>query len=175
VPTAQFIASPESPGKPGVPVTFTDVSSGNDPLLNMWNFDVTGIDGIPSTTIGAGPLTWTYLDQSIYSVSLTVFNAFGCSNSITEEYIVSADIIPSNVVTPNNDGMNDFLVFKFLDPSIYSNKLTIFNRWGKSVYEQSNYNNDWNGGDLSSGTYFYILEIDRENQNLFKGSFTILK
>jgi gliding motility-associated-like protein len=175
VPTASFIATPESPSKPGIPVTFTDNSSGNDPLLNNWNFDVTGIDGVLSSLIDAGPISWTYQNQAIYTVSLTVSNTFGCSNSISEEYIISADIVPSNVVTPNGDGMNDFLVFKFLDPAIYNNKLTVFNRWGISVYEQDNYNNDWNGDDLNTGTYFYILEVDSENQNLFKGSFTILK
>jgi len=46
------------------------------------------------------------------------------------------------------------------------NKLLIFNRWGDEVYSAQPYENDWNatynGSDLPSGTYFYILTLDSD-------------
>ena len=47
----------------------------------------------------------------------------------------------------------------------------IFNRWGILVYENLNYNNDWDGtatnaggGGLPDGTYYYVIQIEGENE-----------
>ena len=32
------------------------------------------------------------------------------------------------------------------------------NRWGRIVYHDHDYQNDWDGGGLSDGTYYYILK-----------------
>ncbi|MDC1450821.1 gliding motility-associated C-terminal domain-containing protein [Vicingaceae bacterium] len=83
---------------------------------------------------------------------------------------------PTNVFTPNGDGINDVLRFDLLE--LYDgNKLQVFNRWGKLVFEDDNYQNDWDGGDLKDGTYFYILDIDDPSgvQDIFKGTITILR
>lgn len=83
---------------------------------------------------------------------------------------------PVNVFTPNGDGINDLLRFDLLE--IFSgNKLQVYNRWGKLVYESNDYQNDWDGGDLKDGTYFYILDIDDPSgtQDIFKGTITILR
>ncbi|MCO6148911.1 choice-of-anchor J domain-containing protein [Flavobacterium sp. NRK1] len=63
-------------------------------------------------------------------------------------------------ISPNNDGRNDNLDLSGMNV----NKITIFNRYGHKVYEQSNYTNQWFGqsddnNDLPTGTYFYILEL----------------
>ncbi|MBC7391358.1 MAG: gliding motility-associated C-terminal domain-containing protein, partial [Opitutaceae bacterium] len=63
-----------------------------------------------------------------------------------------------NIFTPNGDGHNDFLFFKNLH--FYpGNTLHVFNRWGNKVYNRENYANDWDGGGLPAGTYFYILDL----------------
>ena len=83
---------------------------------------------------------------------------------------------PTNVFTPNGDGINDVLRFDLLE--LYTgNKLQIFNRWGKLIYESADYQNDWDGGDHKEGTYFYILDIDDPSgtQDIFKGTVTILR
>lgn len=66
-----------------------------------------------------------------------------------------------NVITPNGDGRND--VFK-IDGINKNTVLKIFDRWGKLEYENSNYDNSWDGTDmngepLNSGNFIYILEI----------------
>jgi len=57
----------------------------------------------------------------------------------------------------NGDGINDFYEVPNLDRYI-SNQLVVFNRWGERVYESKNYSNDWDGGNLPDGVYFYILK-----------------
>ncbi|MCK4360605.1 MAG: gliding motility-associated C-terminal domain-containing protein, partial [Bacteroidales bacterium] len=48
-------------------------------------------------------------------------------------------------------------------------------RWGKKVYEINNYKNDWDGGNLSDGVYFYILKCHGEfGDDIFKSSLTII-
>ena len=72
--------------------------------------------------------------------------------------------------------MNDFLVFQGLDANVFPNNLVVFNRWGNQVYSQDDYKNDWNGGSLSDGTYFFILQVDfNTGTETFKGSLNILR
>jgi gliding motility-associated-like protein len=87
-----------------------------------------------------------------------------------------AIVKPTNVFTPNGDGINDFLKFDLVE-IFPGSKLIVFNRWGNKVYEDTDYFNDWDGGDLQEGTYFYILDInDPDEQNdLMKGTFTIIR
>lgn len=90
----------------------------------------------------------------------------------------SCEIIvkPTNVFTPNGDGINDLLRFDLLE-LFNGNTLQVFNRWGKLVFESNDYQNDWDGGDLKEGTYFYVLDIDDPSgvQDIFKGTVTILR
>ena len=73
-----------------------------------------------------------------------------------------------NEISPNGDGRNDYLVISCLED--YPNtSIQIFNRYGALVYRNNNYANDFNGianvsgtfdgKELPSGTYFYILEF----------------
>jgi gliding motility-associated-like protein len=76
------------------------------------------------------------------------------SNSI---HFIPADphfITLPNVITPNGDAFNEFFL---LDEKLSSSALHVINRWGKEVYYSEEYENNWNGDDLSSGTYYYII------------------
>lgn len=60
-----------------------------------------------------------------------------------------------NIITPNDDHLNQFFV---LDAeNNYEHRLVLYNRWGSEVFSANNYKNDWDGGDLPSGVYFYRL------------------
>lgn len=72
-----------------------------------------------------------------------------------------------NAFTPDGDGKSDTWIIENIDLDEFKqNKVEIFNRWGQQVFSVRNYNNDdvvWNGEsesgtELSSGTYFYIVE-----------------
>jgi len=51
--------------------------------------------------------------------------------------------------------------------------LTVYNRWGKLAYENTNYNDSWSGEGLEAGTYYYEVEI--ENEPLCKGWVQIIR
>jgi gliding motility-associated-like protein len=93
--------------------------------------------------------------------------------------IEKCDLVVGNSFSPNGDGKNDY--FEVDNILAYpENKLTILNRWGKVILETSSYKNDWSGGDdITSGTYFYIIENvtdpKKPENNFMKGTFTVFK
>ncbi|NJL74338.1 MAG: T9SS type B sorting domain-containing protein [Saprospiraceae bacterium] len=94
--------------------------------------------------------------------------ALGCECTVVPVLInIGAETacrIP-NIFTPNGDGINDAFVIPCLSSSnqFPDNKVTFFNQWGDEVYQKVGYTNDWegtyNGEDLPSGTYFYIINF----------------
>jgi len=85
------------------------------------------------------------------------------------------DLFITNVLTPNNDGKNDFFVIENLPK--YS-ELAIFNKNHHLIYENNNYKNNWGGTDkngkiLTSGTYFYKLNIPNSDKNY--SGFVVIK
>ena len=71
----------------------------------------------------------------------------------------------NNVITPNNDGINEVLCIE--DVSEYENPciVKVFDKRGKLVYENNNYTNtdgfkglDDNGNELFAGTYYYVIK-----------------
>ena len=70
-----------------------------------------------------------------------------------------------NIITPNGDDMNDEFIIAGTDTSLVI--LNIYNRWGKGVYQQIDYKNDWNGEGLNDGTYYYKIVINNLTQ--YKG------
>ena len=70
------------------------------------------------------------------------------------------------ILTPNLDGYNDFLVVG-LTEAYPLTRLVIYNRWGNQVFESSiPYSDNWDGKDqsgnpLPSGTYYYVIEKDK--------------
>ncbi len=82
---------------------------------------------------------------------------------------VSCTYLP-NIITPNGDGINDYLEIPCLYTELYpNNSLIIYNQWGDKVFEASPYSNDplnvWRGTlngeegkDLPDATYFYIFK-----------------
>lgn len=99
----------------------------------------------------------------------------GCKDSIYMKVPVKElELKVPNVFTPNGDGVNDVFEIKKLEYFV-SNEFVVFNRWGKKVYESSGYQNDWDGGNLSDGTYFYVLKcVGYFKNEEFQGIITIL-
>ncbi|MCE5348065.1 MAG: gliding motility-associated C-terminal domain-containing protein [Bacteroidales bacterium] len=83
--------------------------------------------------------------------------------TLTAESKPTFDNIMS-LFTPNSDGMNDYWYIPDIEE--YGNiSVTIYNRFGKKVYESRSYKNDWDGtwkGNLlPSASYYYIIKSEK--------------
>jgi gliding motility-associated-like protein len=102
--------------------------------------------------------------------SVTVTDQYGCIAYDVME--VFGPIVIPNVITPNHDGFND--VFYITNLYQYPNsKLLIFNRWGKQIYKNDNYQCNWGGENHSDGVYYYILDVS--NGKSYHGTLTLIR
>ena len=149
---------------------------------------------------------FTYVETGDYSTELKVYNPQGCDTSYYHTIKVEpVKLKIPNVFTPNGDGTNDYFIISLeggsdapsggdtgsrgyresgaeyenyepLNRYYESSELTIFNRWGRVVYHSKDYQNDWDGGGLSDGTYFYVLKCHGlKNDATYQGSVMIIK
>lgn len=124
---------------------------------------------------GSNTLSYTYPSSDTLQFLIRAMD--GCGNSSVDTVEISfipCDIEVTNVMTPNGDGINDNLIFKFAD-YFDNNKLVVYDRWGIKVFESDNYKNDWNGGKLLEGTYFWVLTPTTTPQGPFKGFVLLLR
>ncbi|OQP40008.1 hypothetical protein A4H97_17475 [Niastella yeongjuensis] len=116
--------------------------------------------------------------QANTTYQVTAVSNMGCNNtaSINIATIEDFKVDATNVLTPNGDGKNDKWVIRNID-SYPDNELKIFDRSGRLVFSQRNYNNNWdgkvNGNPLSEGTYYYFLSISGGAKTA-KGFITII-
>jgi gliding motility-associated-like protein len=89
-----------------------------------------------------------------YSVSI-VSDYCLITDTIHVDFVECPGFIP-NVFTPNGDSYND--VFTIENAAGRTWVLKIFDRWGTLVYFSANYKNDWDGKDLGTGVYYYLVE-----------------
>jgi len=92
------------------------------------------------------------------------------------------EVIP-NIFSPNGDGMNDvFKVGGISNPCDDEISISIFDRWGKLVYESDEPEFEWDGKnkggkEVASGTYFIIIQgvFAGEKIDLEKRIVTVLR
>ncbi|MBO4327835.1 MAG: gliding motility-associated C-terminal domain-containing protein [Bacteroidales bacterium] len=134
-----------------------------------------------TSTMERPVFTYVMVQPDPYEVTLTVYDDCGCETVFTKEvYVNPVKLKIPNVFTPNGDQVNDTWVITLDDGSgsggsnsgskaggvdekplstYYKEcELVVMNRWGRIVYHSHDYQNDWDGGGLSDGTYYYILK-----------------
>jgi gliding motility-associated-like protein len=143
--------------------------AGSDDQDLTWSWDV---GDTPAGT--DAETTITTEKHGNYPVTLRALNAAGCTSTVTQEVPVRAKLtmIP-NIFTPNGDGTNETFELQGLEHSTWD--LLVYNRWGSTVYKKKNYQNDWTGGSLSSGVYFYTVTNAFCPDRNYKGTVTISK
>ncbi len=176
---------------------FIDGSGGVIPDINVLDNDTLNDELVDPadviiTSTPTGPLT-VNTDGTVnvapetpagpYSIEYTICetNTENCDTAtvlIVVSEVLTIGIEVNQMVTPNNDGRNDFLFIRGVE-NAKNNSLKIFNRWGIAVYEGEGYNNQNNVFDgrskgrstvsaqeyLPSGVYFYIFKYQKDNQN----------
>lgn len=118
-------------------------------------------DGSTSTETN---VVHSYERDSLYRVKLVGKREF-CSYEKSFEIPIFSLFVP-NVFTPNGSkDKNDTFIIGFGDSGkipadegiIVS--LSVVDRWGKQVYESSDYRNDWKGDNIEGGIYFMEMKF----------------
>jgi gliding motility-associated-like protein len=65
-------------------------------------------------------------------------------------------LIMPNIITPNGDDQNDKLMLRGVLSEGW--QLQIYNRWGRLIYDDKNYRNNWPQQAPPAGTYYYRLQ-----------------
>lgn len=157
-PVADFTANPMT-GEAPLDVTFTNTSSGN--ILNYdWTFGNGNTSNSNSTTIQQ-----VFGQPGNYTVQLIVSNTYcsdTASKAITVNNFPKPDFNIPNVITPNDDGVNDG--FHMNLKNVKEVQIYIYNRWGQYVAELKDVNEQWYGINFNNqpvvdGVYYFIYEI----------------
>jgi gliding motility-associated-like protein len=175
-PQANFVHINNSVPGLGANVSFRDTSL----YALTWSWDF----GNGETSNFKNPSTF-YNQNGLYVVSLVVTDQFGCPNTYTTEIKIStivSDIVKliPNVITPNDDGKNDFWRLDFIDIFFPEAEIEIYNRWGVKLFRSVGYSNAWDGsyrGDpLPVGAYFYTINLhDKDQTPVIKGTVSLIK
>jgi gliding motility-associated-like protein len=160
-PMGGFTANP-STGVAPLSVNFT---AAGGPVSYSWVFG-NGSNGTGNTSSSVYPLKGTY-------TVICTATENNCSDTSSMVIIVHEKftlIIP-NVFTPNEDGVNDLFIVTGTGLTDFS--MDIFDRWGVKLFSSTRISDGWNGrtnggGELPSGTYYYIIQLkeslDKENK-----------
>jgi gliding motility-associated-like protein len=163
----------------------TVIASFNDTMRRhivnwTWDFrDSTKIENV-------NPATHIYESSGDKKIRLFYTDLNGCDTVYERLLTVKvAELEIPNVFTPNNDGHNDtFEVLlkgedktKDYREAYLGNEFAVYDRWGRRVFKKDNYQSeDWDGGNLSDGTYYFILKCTSQwGTDVFRGSVTILR
>lgn len=112
-----------------------------------WYYNETLLQNFSQTSLSV-------LDSGIYYVSVNNFCGTQESEYVEVNPVIQEKLFFPNVITPDGDGKNDF--FK-IDKSLINSNLLILNRWGKEIYNTSNYQNEWMADNHPTGVYFFKI------------------
>lgn len=148
----------------------SSVSGGYTDYTFGWYF---GVDPNPIATTP----NLSYISpgtEGNYVIGVQVTDSCGYQESAYETIIVlpPCSIEIPNIITPNGDGVNELFVIKNIEHHP-NTVVTIFDRWGRKIYENSNYNNEWKAEGASDGTYFYVIDVPEDKK--YNGFITVFK
>ena len=149
-----------------------EVNTENIDQLNSVTYIWT-LDGVDVQT---GPDNTYYLDESAEQSGEFIVTVFDdvtyCWNTINinvEFYENSYCVDLPQGLSPNGDGINDFLILDHLEDKEDIDKIEVFNRYGTKIYELNEYVDQWGGIDQDGklvpvGTYFYIIYFNSDKE-----------
>ncbi len=147
------------------------------------DLSVAGGAGNFSFEWSTGETTEDLNNVGVGTYSVLIEDGNGCQAIVNN--IRVTDCNPTNcyeaitIITPNGDGVNDVFVINCVMQE--NATLRLYDRWGKEVYAQPNYDNTWGGVDmdgeaLMEGGYMWLLEVTfgDGSRRVFDGTVTIL-
>ena len=173
-PKAGMLVNPNTPRiLVNTQIAFTDNSAANtvDPIVGWdWYFEPPN----DSSYLEDVNYTWARPDTGDKQITHIVISELGCRDTVIYNVrIIDTPFLP-NVINPESGiSENARLKIPFLQ-DYPNNNVTIFNRWGRKVYDKDNYDNSWAGENLPAGTYFYVVSAPELSPTL-KGTITLLR
>ena len=147
---------------------FQDLDSDNDTLLDEIENDVNTDRTGPDDTDDDGVFNFIDTnddDDQWLTIEEIDFNLDGiapddCDYDGIPNYldVDPCDLFIPEGFSPNGDGTNDLFEIENV-PAGLTYSIEIFNIWGDKVYQSDNYKNDWDGGNLPTGTYYYVVKF----------------
>ncbi|MGW9685543.1 gliding motility-associated C-terminal domain-containing protein [Flagellimonas sp. 2504JD1-5] len=122
-------------------------------------------------TAVSGDITQGFVTSETFVPSEFAAITFGTIPLPTDTFAVNNPTLGNYFLSPNNDGVNDFLVIDGMSESP-NNSLRIFNRFGQKVFEKINYVDEFRGESntgnfilnqdigLPEGVYYYLITLD---------------
>lgn len=136
-------------------VLWCNVANGVSPYTYYWSPDL----GYPNNDTISINSTDLEPNLNLYRVEI-IDQCNKTIESIPIEVYNQCPLVVPNVITLNNDNINEYLIINNLE-DYDAVHLKIFNRWGNLIYENENYQNDWSGtsknNQVNEGVYFYTV------------------
>lgn len=127
------------------------------------------------STAEGDSLIHVFSQPGTYTVTLTGTESNGCTGEASQTVVVEAtqsldDFKIPNVITPNGDGLNDFLDIGGTFGECQDYEVIIYNRWGQLVYEYEKGGAPFEGRSkggtvLQPGVYFMVLKSGAIQKN----------
>lgn len=193
-PEVEIDADPDTAYLQNPYITYSYINLSEDSIgitNHFWWFSDTIPDPDYTNTSDLPNPTYEYGQEGAYYTILTVYNDQGCDTTFSIDVTVKpVELFIPNVFTPGSgEGPNDYFEIiaedektsvedtkDLLQKYYKSSKLVVFNREGRTVYKADNYDNRWDGDNLRTGVYYYVLECyGAKTNDVFKGSVTILR
>ncbi len=180
-PVASFNASPTSTTIALPKIKFNNTSTGNEPMDYHWDY---GDGSTDKTSMRNTQHIYSVNDTGWYKVKLSVISREGCEDTISHNIYIGPDVtvfIP-NVFSPDFSGPEKNDIFKVVAGGIKKFEIKIYDRWGETLYQSSNYStHGWDGNYLSKPSpedvYIYKVQVtsfdDREIE--FDGTITLVR
>jgi gliding motility-associated-like protein len=155
-------------------VILNDTDPNHDTIFvtSVLNYDSSATLGYLGIDSSNGQVLFTH---TAFTCGVAYFKYVLCNYSLCDTGLITITVdCPDSIalpqgISPNGDGKNDNLEFAnllYYTPA----KLKVFNRYGTIVYQDDNYQNNWDGTDavthqpLPDGTYFYVLELSNKKR-----------
>ncbi|MDF2456560.1 MAG: large protein, partial [Cytophagaceae bacterium] len=127
----------------------------NNPVINASSH----IDSTTVPTYSIKPAT----EHNVYLVYV-VDKTSQCRTDIDTAYIHALegqDLNVPNLITPNNDNMNDYWVLRDRTTGkdlLPGSKFDLYNRWGQRVFTMDDYDNRFKADNISDGIYYFNVK-----------------
>ncbi|MBB79177.1 MAG: hypothetical protein CL844_09275 [Crocinitomicaceae bacterium] len=179
-----------------------EIISSDSPIISVYSFYLDAGDDVTvpiGTAVNLNGMTsapnysWepsllftnpTELSTVIFPEQTTIVTLIAIENNcvLTDNITITIieDISIPNMFSPNNDGINDSWIIKGIE-KYPNNTIVIYDRWGQEVFKTNSYNSEkaWNGkiknNIVTEGVFYFVLELNNEENKQYKGSITVIR